>query len=768
MRTLSRQGRLSLICLLALLATVVRTSRAADSNNEKLENWSVKSFDWREDGPHEANQAYGKLSLNTDPAFIKSGEASLRLEAHTAKFDGTQYVQMSLPGLQSPAADADALSVWVYGAQGAGKIAVKLFDARNWKSYEVSLPLAFSGWKKIVLPRSDFQRGRPDEPEWKNVNFLLLRAFGDFTVYLDDLKFEPAQTAHPTPDAEAAAVPGIEVTPDGQPVGAAHKIDFPHSKADVLVLPRSYMEREATAAPESPVKIFAAPGEFEPFCFDVWTRRDLPAVTVEVEEFRGRDKTRVLPQRQVTIRSVETRNRWLDFTHFVRTPEYLPLQRARTIPRQSLQRYWATVQVPEQAAGGTYRSRVLVKSGGKVVATLPVQLEVLPLRLPAPADVATNFMYFNTNLLPEPLRNQEYQRRCFDDMKRHGMSSTTVYLYPQVSKDGKSVIGMDKGGSASMGVIPTLEAIEQSGLTGGKRPVIWIGGSEVGSAPVWQAVLDEAARRHWPELLFYEVDEPETDARIALVREVMGRINEYRKLHPEHKIRTVTAIGKKGIAEVGDDYDVWIIPAQSLTPEIQALAAQKKKEVWAYNCVQAPMDARLARYYFGLWAWKAGVQGCSYWAYADDQSRNRFYDASTGWDDLERFAARDGKLALPFSFVYPSLEEPVPSIGWEGVREGVDDLRYIRTLESLIVAARRNGQGSAAPVARAENLLRRMSDRIKLGGLAQSYAVSQTGAQARWPFQQGVPQPEITAEEYDRFRYQVAQEIRALQKLAGA
>jgi len=44
-----------------------------------------------------------------------------------------------------------------------------------------------------------------------------------------------------------------------------------------------------------------------------------------------------------------------------------------------------------------------------------------------------------------------------------------------------------------------------------------------------------------------------------------------------------------------------------------------------------------------------------------------------------------------FNYVYPTPDELIPSIGWEAVREGIDDYRYLRTLQKTVETARAAG-----------------------------------------------------------------------------
>lgn len=58
------------------------------------------------------------------------------------------------------------------------------------------------------------------------------------------------------------------------------------------------------------------------------------------------------------------------------------------------------------------------------------------------------------------------------------------------------------------------------------------------------------------------------------------------------------------------------------------------------------------------------------------------------WDDF------DNKIYRVVAFAYPTVNGVVDTLQWEGVREGVDDVRYLTTLRKAIAA----GKKSANPL----------------------------------------------------------------------
>jgi len=56
------------------------------------------------------------------------------------------------------------------------------------------------------------------------------------------------------------------------------------------------------------------------------------------------------------------------------------------------------------------------------------------------------------------------------------------------------------------------------------------------------------------------------------------------------------------------------------------------------------------------------------------------------------------------AWVWPTADGPLPSPGWEGIREGIEDEKYIYTLTTLIELARQTGYDEPAALADAAEL----------------------------------------------------------------
>lgn len=526
----------------------------------------------------------------------------------------------------------------------------------------------------------------------------------------------------------------------------------PASARGYVVFTTSYLERgnqhtlPSAGELDRPLELFAAPGEFEPATFAIRPDRDLQAVAVAVKDDLAGPAGGTIPAVEVSIRAVERMKRWLSAAEYEPVECFLPRTTPRDLPAHRTQRYWLTVHVPPTTAPGVYEGQVRIAPAGAEPCLVPLRVEVPPVRL-APPEGMNYFMYFRLRDFVPELRTERLYLLCMEDMRDHGMTTNTLYAYPS----GPGWLDLNRDSNDEMPMRRQIELMRQSGLLAPWSQVPWIG-AECYGPDLWKLVQEAARQENWPEILFYFVDEP-TEGRYERVDACMARVAEFRKAHPELSFRTTTA--GAGNPRVSHYYDVWIGAAEA---EI-ARARAEGKTAWDYDCGLAPVDAHTDRYYFGLWAWKSGIAGVSHWAYYDAGIMNRF-DVPAPWRNSPEYLT---EYTHNFNFVYPTPDELIPSIGWEAVREGVDDYRYLHTLRQTLETARAAGAKEDAlrpAVALLDEVNRRIRSESRHEAMGRASAVSY-GARL---FERSPPQPEWTPAEYERLRRQCADQIAALNR----
>jgi len=424
----------------------------------------------------------------------------------------------------------------------------------------------------------------------------------------------------------------------------------------------------------SQLSISACRDEFEPVTFSIYPLRDLRSLKIRVADLAGPNGA-TIPASAIDVRKVMWQSDWENpktfeaKEHLLRTFDSLDLARGRT------QRLWLTVKVPQDASSGDYKGTVSLTCDS-VTTKLPLTLRVLPFEL-SPADGMAYFMYY-PGVAGESFSNPEFFSKTIKDMRDHGMTSFTIYNWVKVKdpKTGQFTIDVDNHVADNYGVTyaKMMEILREEGL-GVDVPIMDVFSMFYGPELIVQ-LYKICQSRNWPDVLFYINDEIEYPERIAAAREVLEGI---KKLAPD--IRTTTAMGPKGAAALGHMYDVWI---GGTTPELIKKCLSMGKSPWTYSCRDVcEVSPAFERAFFGKFAWKKGLKGLGLWSYAEDDVFVDRFGRSHGYEGL----AFTPEWKIRYGHVYFEKGEIIPAVTWEGVREGIDDYRYMLTLKKLAEAA---------------------------------------------------------------------------------
>jgi len=535
-------------------------------------------------------------------------------------------------------------------------------------------------------------------------------------------------------------------------IDTAHGGQVASSRAIVFV--SNYLERGSLSTEPRPnqltdtIRLFACPGEYEPATVSIRAIGELKHVNVALAGDLLSDSGQSMPRTAVEVRLVDPFESWTktEFEQFLLKTSTVDIKPATT------RRFWLTVHVPADARAGTYRSKLVISAAATngrpdparraILKELTYQVQVLPIRLATADETGMAFFMFNNTLYyPHGLLTANYQRRVFEDMREHGMTTATVYLYPRGGEHpGEPPTGfvdtqfkMRHRTDKHLAFAQTMKLLRDTHLIAPGLPIIWLG-PEGYDPQVWKTVFDEARAKGWPELLCYAVDEPEQE-RNDRVRAFMRVFNEFRDRYPHLGARVTTALGSShGIQTVGHYYDVWIGCMAMRIGEsgLIADANMQGKELWVYDCMMAPVDAETDRYYFGVWAWVSGVKGCAHWTYFCQPN---------------------------LSYVYPTADDLIPSIGWEAVREGIDDYRYLTTLKRLVDRARAVGRHELTKGA--DEVFEQVTEMVTMDNYGKAYHKA-TSAKLDTAYQRPRVEPDLPIEAYDRMRLRVAGEIEKL------
>lgn len=157
-------------------------------------------------------------------------------------------------------------------------------------------------------------------------------------------------------------------------------------------------------APAAKITVFAAPDEFEPASFIIKPTKAFSGVTLKLAGDLTTGKT-AIPADKVTLSSVEESKLIPDAA--------FDLQAGET------KRFWMTIDVPVRTAPGMYKSAVLAVAGGQIIGKLPIELNVLGIRLLKSSKR-------NGIMLPQTQTIDETYIKTLRDMRVCGFGCATV------------------------------------------------------------------------------------------------------------------------------------------------------------------------------------------------------------------------------------------------------------------------------------------------------------------------------------------------------
>lgn len=324
------------------------------------------------------------------------------------------------------------------------------------------------------------------------------------------------------------------------------------------------------------------------------------------------------------------------------------------IPAHESRQIWVTVQIPADCPPGSFRGELclLVKGQRKRSLTIPVVLDVLALDL---QPVTGYFGSFYRASIEPGTKGALSARQFLADLRlhvRYGLNAVTLY-------DGA----------------PMIRYAREAGMT---QPPVSMRPRTTGAHGSWE---DEALRQvaaakvlGFPDLYFYGVDEPHSDEAIAQARTAGQRASEI-GLHAQESF-----MGPDDYEKLKDVTNRPVLMTYnfnigSTRNELVQQARNQGFEPVSYwfSDSSCPLKSRAL---VGLYNTACGYHGAAPWATQDYGSEG----PTTG-----------------YFYHYPDAAgEPIPTLRFEALRHGIDDVRYLQALDRAIAGAQNGLAGASA------------------------------------------------------------------------
>jgi len=544
-----------------------------------------------------------------------------------------------------------------------------------------------------------------------------------------------------------------QANPTRQDRSRGYILFFPSYLKDIL--PNSLPEpSERNAA----IRMAACRGEYESACFAVHPLKRLSGFKVRISPLRS-ETGKAISGEYIKIRIV----RWIAQEQTRRQPPvykiapgYLTDSLPQVLPEGVTQWFWITVCVPKDAKSGTYRGTVRLVAENAGPATFPITVTVRSFDLGSPEPM-TYAHYYNA---PKDLNLLESELRTIQQYGSNAICVTGILHGKARLQDGKMVVDFSRAdrfmqvykklGFPGPVLLFDFRVQGRGNWCNGERWLPKVQRHEVGSDEFFECtrqmatiVRDHAKQANWPPVIFYVSSELSRygDKEGKLIEFGLRLLKTYRQVEGIKLCASINGpdeprfVKYPGPGELAFWPYLDIIMYNAGVPICERTIALKDKyphcKLWFQNI-------GMTRYTEGFMPWKAGAVGRRQYK-LDGQVR---LGGLAQANDRGIFYRIDGKfLATPAA---------------ERMREGVDDMRYIRTLERLVEKAVKSGSDRARQAARAASAA--LDDIRKTIRIYMSRETTRRGIRPEFK--------DLTM--YDRHRERIAEHIAKLTSILQA
>jgi hypothetical protein len=327
------------------------------------------------------------------------------------------------------------------------------------------------------------------------------------------------------------------------------------------------------------------------------------------------------------------------------------------VEERSNKQVWLTFSIPEDIGPGQYKGTITISSQSAKSQVLMTAVNVLPFHLSAAKCYYS--IYYLGELRPDKahksfvFKTHRGMLREFLDLKSHGIDNPILQQRILNLSELEEVLDLkDKSGLDNSTLFLTSwpklitdpEGLDKFGQN-------------------LETLAKFVKQRGIPEFYYYAVDELK-DRKLYQERPMLELIRNA-------GVKSMTACEASFINKIDDLLDLAIFqgpPPDHIVDRVHSLG----NTIWIYANPQCGEEKpETYRRNYGLLLWKLGIDGSSPYAYQCPMG-------ARAWDDFDHSRYRDQLMT------YPTADAFIPTIQWEGYREGVDDMRYLSTLMAAI------------------------------------------------------------------------------------
>lgn len=355
------------------------------------------------------------------------------------------------------------------------------------------------------------------------------------------------------------------------------------------------------------------------------------------------------------------------------TTQEFPVRDAKTLqpfdlPRNTNKQVWVTVFVPRDTPPGMYSGDIEVRSSGVSQGKITLKLTVNTFEL-AESKI-TYSIYYRAVLNNEKAtvgseyRTSAQMQEELQNLLNHGVRNPTVYQPLSNQEQLSEALRLRQSFGMNTGPLYYLGA-QTTGTFLGNNPTY----AEVILTKILSQINAIAQRYGYSSVYIYGRDEA-TGAGLVAQKRLWDVVHGVRN-------KVFVAGSNDAYGLVGDSLDLLIHAKQPSVLEAEKWH-QRGGKIFNYaNPQSGPENPFPFRLNYGIVLWANGYDGAMPYAYQ--------HCFGSCWNDIDHSKYRD------HNFTYPTSDGVIDTLAWEGFREGIDDVRYLTTLENLVSDASASG-----------------------------------------------------------------------------
>lgn len=330
-----------------------------------------------------------------------------------------------------------------------------------------------------------------------------------------------------------------------------------------------------------------------------------------------------------------------------------------SVPKQENKQIWLTVHIPPQARPGVYHGTIDIKASKSLIKSVSIELQVLPFILDDP--ILYYSIFYDGDLIREGesdtlvRRERSAKRMLYElkDMKEHGIMNPVVTQFKWAPENLFRILRLRQEAGFSN------ETIYYVAWPGFKKDGEYLHRVEEHAKNAVEFLKKNGVK----DVYFYGFDE--------LKEPDIGQSRPFYKKLRDAGARTFVAGAGNFFTSLYPYLDIAILWGAQEQERLRNLIKEAHDHgirAWVYSFPQCGREEpETYRRNFGFLLWKLGFDGaCNYQA-----SMNH------PWDDFDHPTFRDEIMT------YPTIDGLIPTIQWEGWREGVKDIKYLSTALNL-------------------------------------------------------------------------------------